>query len=257
MYYIKPENSVVHKPSMELEEAYIRLNNIPKWIITEGVKKNIYKDVSIIKDTNEEDNWYATFIFGKMTCYFYYKNAMNYYNKNKLLGKSWLIDVFGPINGLQVNQGRYMLLMLFTHCCKDAEEIKVQIIHNIKIVETQFDRKVNLIINYKGTVFPNIELKEVLKDRGIQLILTPTQVGSNNVRVKRNICTIINDTKRMLLQSKMQLRFWKYTVRAAVDIRNYSFNRTINEAPLQSISNIKSVIQLRSFLPFGTPASLW
>ncbi|KAK5961503.1 uncharacterized protein PWA37_001364 [Arxiozyma heterogenica] len=223
VYHIRPENPVVHKSTMELEEAHIRLNHIPKRIITERAKKNIYEDVSIIKDTNKEEDWCATFISGKMTYHFHNKNAMNYYNKNKLPGESWSINVFGPINGLQVNQ----------------------------------HRKVNLIINYKGTAFPNIELKEVLKDMGIQLILTPIQVGSNNARAKRNICSIINDIKRMLLQSRIQFRFWKYAVQAAVDIRNCYFNRTINEAPLQSISNIKSVIQLRSFLPFAAPASLW
>ena len=35
------------------------------------------------------------------------------------------------------------------------------------------------------------------------------------------------------------------------------FNRTIHEAPLRLISNIKPAIQLRSFLPFGAPALLW
>lgn len=68
------------------------------------------------------------------------KNTVNYYNKNKLPSKSWSIGMFNPINGLPVNQDRYMLLivdnvskyiMVFTPCCKDAEEIKVQILHNI------------------------------------------------------------------------------------------------------------------------------
>lgn len=48
---------------MELEEAHMRLNRIPKRIITDGVNKNIYDDVSNIKDANEEEDWCATCIF--------------------------------------------------------------------------------------------------------------------------------------------------------------------------------------------------
>ena len=266
VYHIRPENPIIHKPTMELEEAHIRLNHIPKRIITEGVKKNIYEDVSDIKDANEEEDWCPTCISGKMTRHFHHKNSMNYYNKNKLPGESWSIDIFGPINGLPVNQDRYMLLMVdnvskyimvTTHSHKDAEEIKVQILHNIKFVETQFDRKVKQIISDKGTEFTNAALKEALKELGIQLILTPTQDHSSNARAERNIRTIITDARTMLLQSRMQLKFWKYAVHAAADIRNCSLNRTINEAPLRIISKIKPVIQLRSFLPFGAPALLW
>lgn len=42
-------------------------------------------------------------------------------------------------------------------------------------METQFDRKVEQIISDKGTEFTNVELKEVSKESGIQLILTLTQ----------------------------------------------------------------------------------
>ena len=34
MYHIRPANAAVHKPVMELEEAHIRLNHVPKRIIT-------------------------------------------------------------------------------------------------------------------------------------------------------------------------------------------------------------------------------
>lgn len=37
---------------------------------------------------------------------------MNYYNKNKLPGESWSIDMIGPTNGLPVDQDRYMSLMV-------------------------------------------------------------------------------------------------------------------------------------------------
>lgn len=42
-------------------------------------------------------------------------------------------------------------------------------------METQFDRKVEQIISDKGTEFTNVELKEVSKESGIQLILTLMQ----------------------------------------------------------------------------------
>lgn len=42
-------------------------------------------------------------------------------------------------------------------------------------METQFNRKVEQIISDKGTEFTNVELKEVSKESGIQLILTLMQ----------------------------------------------------------------------------------
>lgn len=63
MHHIRTDNLAVHKPIMELEEAHMRLNRIPKRIITDGVIKNVYDDVSNIKDANEEEDWCATCIF--------------------------------------------------------------------------------------------------------------------------------------------------------------------------------------------------
>ena len=63
MYHIRPANAAVHKPIIELEETHIRLNHIPKRIITAGVKRNIYEDVSDIKHTNKEEDWCATYIY--------------------------------------------------------------------------------------------------------------------------------------------------------------------------------------------------
>lgn len=98
--------------------------------------------------------------------------------------------------------------MVSTHCHKEAEEINVQIIHNIKFVETQFDRKVKQFISDKGTEFTNAVLKESLKELGIQLILIPAQDHSANARAEKNIRTVITDVRILLLQANLSINFW-------------------------------------------------
>lgn len=53
VYHIWPKNPVVHKPIMNWEEALIRLNHIPKQIITEDVDEKYHWE----HEWNKRDEW--------------------------------------------------------------------------------------------------------------------------------------------------------------------------------------------------------
>ncbi|XP_004179153.2 uncharacterized protein TBLA_0B08195, partial [Henningerozyma blattae CBS 6284] len=89
------------------------------------------------------------------------------------------------------------------------------------------------------------------------LRFTSTQNHSANARVERTIRTIITDTRTLLLQAKLPLKFWHYAAKASAEVRNCTYNKNTKDAPLNVISELPVKIILRNFLPFGAPATIW
>lgn len=109
----------------------------------------------------------------------------------------------------------------------------------------------------RGKEFDNQTVESMANRRGINIIYTFTEDHQANGRAERSIRTVIEDVRTLLLQSQLPLSFWTYAAKAAVNVRNCLYNKNVGESPLMKISNHSVKIKLRSFLPFGAPASIW
>ena len=191
---------------------------------------------------------------------------MNAYTEIIQPGTSWSLDIFGPVNDLPSDADRYMLvmvdsvsryLMVSTHKNKDERTIVTQIQRNISYIERQFGRTVRVVVADQGTEFNNSLLKNYCMDNGIKTIFTSAQDHSANARAERSINTIIADTRTLLLQSHLGLKYWSYAALAAADTRNNIYNKNAGDAPLRIISKFPVKILLKNFIPFGIEAMVW
>ena len=80
---------------------------------------------------------------------------------------------------------------------------------------------------------------------------------SANARAERSINTIIADTRTLLLQSHLGLKYRSYAALAAADTRNNIYNKNAGDAPLRIISKFPVIILLKNFIPFGIEAMVW
>lgn len=162
-----------------------------------------------------------------------------------------------------MNAHRFMLMtvdnktgfiLATTHKTKEASEINDQIRRNLALIQDQFGRTVKEMRMDQGTEFTNQSLADLLDHKGIIRKFTTTQNHAGNTKAERAIRTTITDVRTLLLQTKMPLRFWKYAIKAAKDVRNFTYQPRITTAPIKLLSINSVKIYLRSFLPFGTPA---
>ncbi len=189
------------------------------------------------------------------------KTILNAYTEIIQPGTSWSLDIFGPVNDLPSDADRYMLvmvdsvsryLMVSTHKNKDEKTIVTQIQRNISYIERQFGRTVRVVVADQGTEFNNTLLKNYCMDNGIKTIFTSAQDHSANARAERSINTIIADTRTLLLQSHLGLKYWSYAALAAADTMNNIYNKNAGDAPLRIISKFPVKILLKNFIPFGS-----
>ncbi|CCH59369.1 hypothetical protein TBLA_0B05400 [Henningerozyma blattae CBS 6284] len=258
---------IIKSSKISLLEAHLRLNHLPTVAIQESIKNKIFEDVEVIQENKNNNHiWCEICVAGKMTKHFHYTNSMNNYTMLKSPGSSWSIDLFGLVNKVSSGTPRYMMIMVdnvsryvicTTHLYKTDDEIVDQIDKNIRFIETQFGRKIQEFITDRGSEFTNNNLKQLPEKKGIQLRFTSTQDHSANARAERAIRTIITDTRTLLLQAKLPLKFWHYAVMASAEVRNCTYNKNTKDAPLNVISELPVKIILRNFLPFGAPATIW
>ena len=261
---VRPINPLTIKPNITLLEAHLRLNHFPATGIIKSIEMNNFDDVKMIKEEKKGGKiWCEICSSGKLHRHFHYTGSMNHYTAQKEPGASWSLDLFGPVEHVRE---RYLLVMVdsvsrfviaTTHVKKNKNEIGEQIGYNINWIEKQFDTKVKELIMDRGKEFDNELVERIAHENGINIIYTSTEDHQANGRAERGIRTIIEDTRTLLLQSRLPLRFWTYAAKAAVNVRNCVYNKNVGESPLMNISKNKVKIKLRSFIPFGAPALVW
>ena len=252
---------------MSLYEAHVRLNHVNNQAIKDSVNAHVFDDIDhLTAGQNRDEKWCEICRGGKATWGFYYANSMNAYTEIIQPGTSWPLDIFGPVDDLPSDADRCMLvmvdgvsgyLMVSTHENKDEKIIVTQIQQNISYIERQFGRTVRVVVANQGTEFNNSLLKNYCMDNGIRTIFTSAQDHSANARAERSINNIIADTRTLLLQFPLGLKYWSYAALAAADTRNNIYNKNAGDAPLRIISKFAVKILLRNFIPFGIEAMVW
>ena len=255
----------VAKPEITDLEAHLRLNHIPLEVIRQSLDHKIFEDVEKLDvPKTKHKMWCPVCTAGKMTRHYHYIGSMNHYNMHKTPGSSWSLDTFGPVPGMPVGFPKYMLVMVdnvsrymivSTHMNKDADTIVRQIEKNIRQIHTQFGREVQELLTDRGTEFCNEHMKTLEFKFGF--VHRKASPQDHCEPAERAIQTIETDIRTLLLQSGISLKYWSFAAQSTVYTRNCTYNKKIKDAPVKVVSKYPVKIVLRSFLPFGCPATVW
>ena len=205
--------------TMSLYEAHVRLNHVNNQAIKDSVNAHGFDDIDHLTAVqNGGERWCEMCRRGRATRGFHHtnSNSMNAYTEIIQPRTSWSLDIFGPVGALPSDADRYMLvmvdsvsryLMVSTHKNKDEKTIVTQIQRNISYIERQFGRTVRVVVADQGTESNNSLLKNYYMDNGIKTIFTSAHDHSANARAERSINSITADTRTLLLQSHLSLKY--------------------------------------------------
>ena len=146
-------------------------------------------------------------------------------------------------------------MIVSTHVTKDANTIINQIEKNIRQIHTQFGREVQELLTDRGTEFCNDKLDELAFKFGF--VHRKASPQDHCEPAERVIQTIETDIRTLLLQSGISLKYWSFAAQSTVYTRNCTYNKKIKDAPVKVVSKYPVKVVLRSFLPFGCPATVW
>ena len=189
---------------------------------------------------------------------------MNHYNMQKTPGCSWSLDSFGLVPGMPSSYPKYMsvildsvsrYMMVSTHITKGATTTISQIEKNIRQIHTQFGRKVMELLNDRGMELCNEDMKAHESKFGS--VHRKTSPQDYHEPAERAIQTIETDIRTLLLQSGVSIKYWSYAAQSSVYTRNCTYNKKIKNAAVNVVSKYPVKVVLRSFLPFGCPATIW
>ena len=252
---IRPLNPLIPSHAMSIEESHYRLQHVSKEAIEQSVKKKLFADITELTDKDQNDCKIC--LAGKAKRHSHYQGSMNHYYQNKDPGSSWSLDMFGPLPIKNAKSDRYLLVMVDnvsryiigdTTMDKDGTKISNIIQNNIRRIEKRFGHTVKELVMDRGTEFTD--------KMGITCRFSSIQDHAANARAEKTIQTITLDTRTLLLQNKLKPIFWKYAVQAAINARNCVCNKQIDNAPIKLLSKDNIEIYLKSFLPFGAPATI-
>ena len=126
---------------------------------------------------------------------------------------------------------------------------------NVRQIHTQFGREVQELLTDRGTEFCNEHMKTLEFKFGF--VHRKASPQDHCEPAERAIQTIETDIRTLLLQSGISLKYWSFAAQSTVYTRNCTYNKKIKDAPVKVVSKYPVKIVLRSFLPFGCPATVW
>ena len=257
------ESVWVVKPTTTDLEAHLHLNHIPLEVIRQSIEHGIFEDVEELEIPNTKHKLRCPICTsGKMTRHYHYAGSMSHYNMQKTPGPSWSLDTFGP--GMPAGYPKYVLVMVnnvsrymiaSTYIAKDATTMINQIEKNIRQIHTQFGREVQELLTDRGTEFCNENMKAL--EFKIGFIHKKASPQDHCRPAERAIQTIETDIRTLLLQSGVSIKYWSYAAQSSVYTGNCTYDKKIEDAAVKIVSKYPVKVVLRSFLPFGCPATIW
>lgn len=151
-------------------------------------------------------------------------------------------DLCGPMPTDSVGGSKYFLLLKDDYSCYRTVFFlrhKSDTFERFKEFEnafyTKFEYRMKALRCDNGTEFCNKQLKEYLASRGIKLETSAPYVHQQNGRAEREMRTIVECARTMILAKNLSQRLWAEAVNTAV----YILNRCVS-----SISNEKTPFEL-------------
>ena len=91
------------------------------------------------------------------------------------------------------------------------------------LLKNQFGRDIKIMHADNGTEYTNVNVATSLESRGIELVTSAPYTPEQNGRVEREIRTIVESARDMLLSRGLPTRLWAKAVNTSV----YVLNRTL------------------------------
>ncbi|UYV84378.1 FHDC1 [Cordylochernes scorpioides] len=162
-------------------------------------------------------------------------------------------DLCGPIEPLTHDNKKYIMTFLddYTHLCyvyllSNKYEAKEYIKEYVNEVERFLNAKVSKLRCDNGGEYANTQVKEWCKMKGIILDFTIPYTPQLNGKAERLNRTLIEKTRALLLDSKLNKEMWGEATRVAAYLINRSPSNTVQTTPAQmwfgrkpNLSNVK------------------
>ncbi|UYV75109.1 FHDC1 [Cordylochernes scorpioides] len=162
-------------------------------------------------------------------------------------------DLCGPIEPLTHDNKKYIMTFLddYTHFCyvyllSNKYEAKEYIKEYVNEVERFLNAKVSKLRCDNGGEYANTQVKEWCKMKGIILDFTVPYTPQLNGKAERLNRTLIEKTRALLLDSKLNKEMWGEATRVAAYLINRSPSNTVQTTPAQmwfgrkpNLSNVK------------------
>lgn len=197
--------------------------------VNTGALENMVKceAVSGISLSKESDFFCANCPLGKQFKFPFKKHEKD---ANVAPGEIIHTDLCGPMQTSSVGGARFFILFkdessgfrnvnFLKHKSDTFDALKNQIAH----VKNQFGKEVKVVRADNGTEFTDRRVKDLLAAKGIKPLFSAPYTPEQNGRVEREMRTVVECARTMLLARALPQRLWAEAVNTAV----YTLNRTI------------------------------
>lgn len=169
-------------------------------------------------------------------------------------------DVCGPMEESSLGGSRYFLLIKddYSHYksvyfMKHKSEVKQHLKYFLLSSKKETGNEVKILRSDNGLEFDNQEVKSLLKEKGIRFQKTVPYTPEQNGKAEREMRTIVEAARTMLLAKGMDKSFWGEAVNTAVYTLNRTGTSTIeNKTPYEIWYNQRE--NIKNLQVFGTEA---
>ena len=150
---------------------------------------------------------------------------------SQILGEIIHTDLCGPVQTPSIGGARFFLLFKdeafgfrTVYFLKHKSDTFDAIKKFFALSKNQFGGEINIFGADNGTEYINQNVKDFLEARGIKLFTSAPHIPKQNGRAEREMRTILESARTMLLAKNLPTRLWAEAVNTAV----YVLNRTLS-----------------------------
>ena len=166
-------------------------------------------------------------------------------------------DLIGPINIISSTGKRFVLTFVdefsrksWIYLLEKKKEATKTTIQFLKYITTRYNFNIKFFKTDNGLEFKNRNIENYYSRNGITKLYSPPYNPQNNGKAERFNQTLINCAKTMLTWSKLDQKFWDYTINYANHLYNINPHKGIGNAiPNEVFFNKK--IDLKYIRTFG------
>lgn len=149
-------------------------------------------------------------------------------------------DLCGPMSNVTPGGNKYFLSLIddysryiVVYLLKDKAEAKDCIKDFVRLVENKFGRKPKVIRSDRGGEFVNNDLKSFYRQEGIEMQLTAGYAPQQNGVAERRNRYLQEMAVCMLLDAKLDKRYWGEAIAAAAYVQNRLPSRAVGKTPYE------------------------
>ena len=177
-------------------------------------------------------------------------------NLSRVPGEVIHSDLCGPMQNESVGGAKFFLLLKdeasgfrTVYFLKHKDDTFEALKRYLNMVRNHFAREIKILRSDNGLEYKNKDVMNFLEARGIKLLTSAPYTPEQNGRAEREMRTVVESARTMLLSRKLPVRLWAEAVNTAVYILNRALGaRSSVATPLEMWSKKKpNLAHLRTF----------